>query len=382
VAAGTVLTFGYFVDAVSWSMHRFYKRRLWSAFTYDPDRGEELDWSEPTRLSVHAQKLDGRPKLVLCAAVQVSGPRLAPPGRRTVTWTFEADHVGGPEIGWCPTGTMEEALAAKGLGGDVSMFGAIAISGAAFGSAMGRHSKGTLNSVLALANARLGVWLPNPAQVAGGGWRYKRRTLWYLAKEILGRYPPDGRWLLVSDGGHFENLGLVELFRRRCTRIVCFDASGDDTGRIATLAEALRLAEEELGVVVHWPDGPPWDTAPGSTDPVGLPPGVTDAVKKRMASDPVAWGEIHYPAASGLPEGQRTGTLVVGRSVLFNTLPWEVLSYAGGHDAFPNDPTSDQWFDHEQFTNYRLLGRCIASRMIEVTGQIPRWSWPPETAPG
>jgi hypothetical protein len=56
--------------------------------------------------------------------------------------------------------------------------------------------------------------------------------------------------------------------------------------------------------------------------------------------------------------------------------PWPVLSYAGGQEAFPNDATADQWFDHEQFTNYRLLGRRVALRLIEVTKEVPDWKWP------
>ena len=89
------------VDAVNWSMHRFYKRRLWSAFTYDAKRLGERDWTTPTRLSEHGKRLAGRPELVLCGAAEVSGATLAPPGHRAVTWTFTHDWVGGPEIGSC-----------------------------------------------------------------------------------------------------------------------------------------------------------------------------------------------------------------------------------------------------------------------------------------
>jgi hypothetical protein len=370
----TVLVSGYSIDAVSWSMHRFYKRRLWSAFAYDPNRRGERSWSEPTTLSEDAAVIPGRPKLLLCAAAQVSGPDRAPPGRRAVTWTLDADHVGGPEIGWCETKDMEASMATKDLAGDVSMFGAMAISGAAFGSAMGRHSKGSINAVLAIANARLGVWLPNPSQIRDGEWKYRRRTLWYLVKEILGRYAADGRWMLVSDGGHVENLGLVELLRRRCHRIVCFDATGDDSGRASTIAEALRLAEEELGVVVEITN--PWGAMPGSDDPAGVPKRLADELEGRMAKRPVLHGKITYPAESGLPSEHRTGYVVIGRAVLGNTVPWPVLSYAGGQTAFPNDPTLDQWYDHEQFTDYRLLGRWVADQVVRTTDDLPDWEWP------
>lgn len=441
------------VDAVSWSMHRFYKRRLWSAFTYDGHLLGERDWTTPTRLSEHGKRLAGRPELVLCGAAEVSGPTLAPPGHRAVTWTFTHDWVGGPEIGWCRATTMEDELAKHGRVGDVSMFGAIAIAGAAFGSAMGRQSRGTLNSVFALSNARLGVWLPNPAQLRGfdpdnhKSWTYKRHTLTYLVREIFGRYAPDGRWILVADGGHYENLGLVELFRRRCTRIVCIDASGDASGAVTTVAEALRNAQLELGVTVTIPahddvvtaevadllaviadgadqlglpaevaqqlvanaaarlgitdkvaevlgvvaevaeliglpvavseqlivhaanqlatasDTSPWDVAPGEADLAGSTEKLADALRHRLARQPIVRGTITYPPEAGLPHG-KIGHLIIGRAVLDPKAPWPVVSYAVGNDEFPNDSTGDQWFNADQFDDYVLLGRYLGTRLL------------------
>ena len=36
-----------------------------------------------------------------------------------------------------------------------------------------------------------------------------------------------GRYIYLSDGGHFENLGIFELVRRRCRFIVACDAEED-----------------------------------------------------------------------------------------------------------------------------------------------------------
>jgi hypothetical protein len=301
---------------------------------------------------------------VLCAAAQVSGPRLAPPRRRAVTWTFDSDWVGGPEIGWCRTAAMEKVLAEHGKDGDLSLFGAVAISGAAFGSAMGRHSKGSLDALFAIANARLGVWLPNPAQLQFGSWKYRRRHLGYLLREVFGRYSHHAPWILVSDGGHYENLGVVELFRRRCTRIVCFDASGAAGGAPSTVAEALRLAEEELGVVVHLSQ--PWSCLPGEAQPSVTAQRMVDVLDGRLATKSVLIGSITYPEDDELAEQDRKGWLVIGRAVMDPDLPWTILSYAAGHAEFPNDPTGDQWFDHDQFATYRLLGRHVGDQVVEV----------------
>ena len=41
-----------------------------------------------------------------------------------------------------------------------------------------------------------------------------------LIQEALGWTTEDGRYVYLSDGGHFENLGLYEMIRRRCRLIL------------------------------------------------------------------------------------------------------------------------------------------------------------------
>ena len=396
VAGAVVLGALFFIDAVNWSMHRFYKRRLWSAFTYDPKTTSERPWSYPSRLSVHAKRIEGRPELVLCGAAQTSGPDLAPPGHRAVSWSFSSEWIGGPEIGWCRTSEMEAALEKHGRLSDVTMFGAVAICGAAFGSAMGRQSMGTLNSVFAITNARLGVWLPNPRDIAAADpWKYKRHNLTYWVREIFGRYSPRGRWMLVSDGGHYENLGLVELFRRRCTQIVCVDASGDASGALTTVAQAIRLAQQELGVEFTLPSETKpaktkakptttkpgeagdaaekdetapneWDNAPGGAPLGHAPDAVAKAVADRVAKNAMTTISFTYPSEAGFAE-KTQGTLVIGRAVLDPTTPLDVVSYAVGNTSFPNDSTGDQWFDADQFDDYRILGRHLGEQINTET---------------
>ena len=58
--------------------------------------------------------------------------------------------------------------------------------------------------------------------------------------------------LLCTDGGHYDNLGLVELLRRRCKLIYCIDASGAALPLADALAGAITLAREELGVEISF----------------------------------------------------------------------------------------------------------------------------------
>jgi hypothetical protein len=191
----------------------------------------------------------------------------------------------------------------------------------------------------------------------------KLRRLSYLLREIGGSYPCSDRLLFVTDGGHYENLGLVELLRRRCTDIVCIDASGDAPPVAGALADALSLAYDELGVRITLDDE--WALVPGSGTPLEPGEALTE-LNGRLARRAVITGTVTYPAESGLPTTARTGRIVVAKALLTPELPYDVLAYAARHPVFPHDSTSDQWFDHGQFSGYSALGRELG-RVVEET---------------
>lgn len=58
------------------------------------------------------------------------------------------------------------------------------------------------------------------------------------------------RFVYISDGGHWGNLGLVELLRRGCTEILCLDASGDQVDTFHTIGSAIALARDELRIEI------------------------------------------------------------------------------------------------------------------------------------
>jgi len=142
---------------------------------------------------------------------------------------------------------------------------AMAISGAAFAPSMGKMTRTPFRFFLALANLRLGVWVPNPRRLD----KFISRNVvhqvlprpQYLLREMLGRNHLDAPFLYITDGGHYENLGLVELLRRKCETIWCIDASGDEVDTFSTLGGALQTAESELQISV--------DIQPGTTCPTG-----------------------------------------------------------------------------------------------------------------
>lgn len=380
VALTVLAVGGGLLDSTWLGLHPFYRRRLASAFAvrrvaradgrvvarpYDYDR-------EQTMLSTHAVRQPDFPEVVFVAAANLSGQERTPPGRRAVSFTFTSDWIGGPDVGYVATAQLESVVSAH-LQRDLTVQAAVAVSGAAFASAMGRQAR-AVQTLFALTNARLGTWLPNPAFVrrwtcAGTPgheheWHSpglpKLRRISYLLREVLGAFPPDERLLYVTDGGHYENLGLVELLRRRCTEIYCIDSSGDSPPFAGTLAEAITLAEQELGVsiVLQYPEA----LVPGGAAPLD-PPLPLASLSGRLSQSAVVRGTITYPPESGLPEDARTGTILVAKALLTRDLPYSLLSYACEHAVFPHDSTGDQWFDHGQFDAYVALGRALAEQV-------------------
>jgi hypothetical protein len=276
---------------------------------------------------------------------------------------MSADSVGGPDVGYLPTSEGEQGSAH--LGRDLTVQAAVAISGAAFASAMGRHARAA-QTLLVLTDARLGTWLPNPAFVRSRqtdtAWSTPRlpslRRVTYLLREVFGTYPADERLLYVTDGGHYENLGLVELLRRRCTEIYCIDASGDAPPLAGALGEAMSLAYEELGVRIVLDDAR--DLVAGSAEPLA-PTEPMSVLNGRLAKCGVVRGRVFYPAESGLARPE--GVLYFAKAVLTADLPYELLSYAASYPVFPRDSTGDQWFDTAQFNGYLELGRQLAEQV-------------------
>jgi len=186
------------------------------------------------------------------------------------------------------------------------------------------------------------------------------RRLPYFARELLGNYSPDDRFVYVSDGGHYDNLGLLELLRRRCRTIYCVDASGD--GAVArTLAEAATLAYEELGVTLKV-NGAPLARLPA--DAHEAHPQLR-ALQGRLAAGCVVTGEIKYPTGAQVTG---VGRLILGKAVLTSDLPFSLQAYAAQDSTFPGDSTADQWFDADQFDAYAALGRWIGDKMVDACG--------------
>jgi hypothetical protein len=412
-AGGAFLISYYGADVTSWSLHPFYKRRLASAFALKRVRAGKLEEKEKDRIQLvppvedeaedigaalerdydrlvplSATHQPGWPTLVVCAAANISNPGATPPGRNVTSFTFSASSIGGPQIGGASTREYEAAIGsgkptlwARAVAAmtrnkallqsrrqrDLTLPAAVAMSGAAVSPSMGKMTSRPLRFLVALANVRLGVWLPNPRWVllkeeevrakrgAAAVTKKRKRRLKafgrprpsYLIKELLGRNRIDDRYLYITDGGHYENLALVELLRRGCTRIYCFDASGGKSFK--ELGDAIALARSELGVKIR------------------IDPRPLAADEEEVAERDTVRGTFTYADGTA-------GTLVYAHNVLTNPsktpdlgdAPWDVHAYHAADPNFPHNSTVDQLYTDQKFEGYRVLGEVAGKRAVAL----------------
>ena len=72
-----------------------------------------------------------------------------------------------------------------------------------------------------------------------------------LLYELLGMTTDRREWVYLSDGGHFENLGIYELVRRRCRFIIACDAGQDGAVTFGDLGNAIEKCRSDFGVDIE-----------------------------------------------------------------------------------------------------------------------------------
>jgi hypothetical protein len=231
---------------------------------------------------------------------------------------------------------------------ELTVASAAATSGAAFTSNMGEKGNRTLSILFTVFNVRIGRWCTNPRRTGRGS----RSALELYLKELLSLPARDDHEVYLSDGGHFENLGLYELIRRRCKYIVAVTADTEGDSLVdahGNLGKAARYIREDFGVQLHMH---------------GL------AALERDAQGGVrSWycvGEIRYPRevdAGGVP-GWESGVIVVIKTGMVTAeASVDLINHWRQNPAFPYDATIDQQYDQAQFEAYRQLG-YLAGRAV------------------
>jgi len=237
----------------------------------------------------------------------------------------------------------------------VSLGTAMAISGAAATPNMGYHSSATVTFLMTLFNARLGWWLGNPGEAGEKVFQKSAPgvSLFTLWKELFGQTDDKQSYVYLSDGGHFDNLGLYEMILRRCRFILVCDASADKDCNLADLGNAMRQIRADMQVPIEFED------AKFNIQKRSLDGKIVDGAYWAKAC-------IRYSAVDA-PEGmaaanaatQYDGTLIYVKPSFYGKEPRDVYNYAIQSKTFPHESTANQFFGESQFESYRALGEYI-----------------------
>jgi hypothetical protein len=340
IALGLVM--GHFVRVNQFSLHGMYRERLIRAFIgasrsvdeRHPNPFTGFDSADDLALS---QLADVRPLLVVNMTLNgpATGARSTP--RAAEAFTATPLFVGAPSLGYR---SAREYASNPRIGREgLSLGTAMTISGAAASPNMGVYSSPPLAFLLTLFNARLGAWLGNPGAGGENTWRKgdPGQGVAPLVREMLGRTGGLGAYIHLSDGGHYENLGLCQMVERRCRYILVSDAGSDEDYAFEDLANAVRQARIDLGIPIVFPYGVDISSA-----------------RHRSGNRHAVVGRILYNTVDG-PTAE-DGALIYVKATLSGDEPLDVLNYAAAHPAFPHESTANQWFAEAQFESYRMLG--------------------------
>lgn len=244
---------------------------------------------------------------------------------------------------------------------------AVAIAGAAANPNTGAGGSGPtrkplLSLLMALLNVRLGYWVPHP-NPDKSKFRIVANHFRAAYHELSPRgYTEHQKLLQISDGGHFENLGVYELVRRKVKLIICCDGSADPEFSFSDLQVLVRRIGTDFGAKIKFDRNNHLERIiPRDPDPqkvIDRDPN-TDAypVGVKFAERGYIKGKIIYRDGS-------KGTLILLKTTMIKDLDIRLKGYKGAHPDFPDQSTTDQFFDEEQFEAYRELGYEIAKRMI------------------
>ena len=397
ISAGLALFFSWRVDVNLFGLHMFYRNRLVRCYlgASNRERADHPFTGFDGNDSVPMKQLQQRPYHLVNGALNITrGARLAWQERKAASFIASPLYCGydlGDDtragsgtyqptqeflaednralllrtkeeeelLGLPPTPPPDPRELKLGLGT------ALAVSGAAASPNQGYHSAPPVAFLMTVFNVRLGWWLQNPRY--RDVWRAEgpRWGIIYLLRELVGMADESASYVYVSDGGHFENLGIYELVRRRCRFIVVCDAGCDPGFEFEDLGNAIRKCQVDLGVSID----------------IGTRTIRPDPSTQRSLVH-CAVGTIRYERS-----GQRTadgtpipdGYLLYIKPSLTGSEPGDVLQYWAAHAEFPHESTSDQWFGESQFESYRKLGLHITRLVFEG---VPHLRGPAGSPPG
>lgn len=340
-----------YVPVNKFSLHGMYRQRLIRAFlgaSRPPDTRAPNPFTgfEPKdNIAMAALRDIGKPLHVVNMTLNLLAEKtLATQFRRAESFTVTPLHTGSCRLNaYRPTREYANENIG-GISGGMTLGTAVTISGAAASPNMGPRSSAPITFLMTMFNARLGIWLGNPGDVGENTWRSAEPRLGVgpLLRELFGQTTDKNPYIYLSDGGHFENLGLWEMVMRRCRYILVSDAGCDPQYRFEDLANAVRFVRMDLGIPIVFTEG------------IDI-----DRDRQGKGNPHYAVGRIQYSAIDGPLAAD--GILIYIKATVSGDEPVDVLNYAKASVEFPHESTANQWFTEAQFESYRMLGCASVS---------------------
>jgi hypothetical protein len=347
----------YFVNINRFSLYDLYRMRLTREFlgasnsNRRPNCWTGFDESDDIPLAALWPPKDGVKRLypVINVALNMAATkRLEWQERKAVSFVFTPLYSGSGATHALGFRDTKEYAAGIRLGW------ALTVSGAALSPNAGYCATPGLALLMTLFNLRLGVWSGNPGKAGDKCYQLRgpANALRPLLTEALARTDDKSKYVYLSDGGHFDNLGVYEMLRRRCRIIVVSDATCDPRYVYTDLGSVVRKAAIDFGIRIRFTH---LDMARRGEIP---------AVKSAYS----AFAIIEYPEARD--DGQRRqGYLLYVKSYYGGVEePADVRSYALENPAFPHDTTLNQFFGEAQFESYRALGGYTIMELARKAG--------------
>jgi hypothetical protein len=349
------LLFSRFFEINIFGLNQFYRFRLvrcylgatrWVPGFRKPQPFTNFDGNDDMRLSEVLGDLNKDtafrgPFPIFNCALNLSGSSdLALHTRHSASFSLTPLFCGSDRrrVGYSPT---------EQFAGGVMLGQAVAISGAAASPNMGFNTSPLVAFLLTMFNVRLGWWFPNP-----GGRAWKKPglsfSLYYLLRELFGVADERNYFVNVSDGGHFENLGVYELVRRRCKVIIVSDAECDEFLQFGSLGSVVRLCETDFGAKID------------------IDVSSIRQQKNGFSLAHCSVGRITYSNGS-------IGHLIYLKASMTGEEDVGIRQYQSVHPSFPHETTADQFFSESQFESYRKLGQHIVRQTLRgsQTGDHP-----------
>ena len=346
------------IDINEFSLNAFYRNRLVRCYlgaTRSPGERTPQNFTgfDPDDDILLKDLVDkGKPygpfHIVNCALNLGGSSDLALHTRHSTIFTLSPLACGSPYVSRNQAGVGDvlgyvDTAVYGGRSGAPSLGQAISVSGAAASPNMGYHTSPMIAFLLTVFNLRLGWWFPNPG-VNATEVASPRFNLRYLFAELFGDADDKSPFLMISDGGHFENLAGYELVRRRCRLVIISDAECDPKYTFAGLGTLIRVCEVDFNYRI-------------TIDVERIRPrGRANRSEARHAVGTIDYG------------GGETGVLIYLKASMTGQEDTSVLQYKSSHPTFPHESTGDQFYTEDQFESYRRLGQEVATEAFRDAG--------------